>query len=473
MRTMRRWKNSLALALVAVLTFVAFSCDKDEPGPDRYVNDWILANMRYLYYWTDEIPANPNRNQEPDAFFESLLSPQDRFSVIVDDYRELESALQGVTKEAGYEVVLYLESSGSENVIGQIVYMKPNSPATAAGLKRGDVITHINGQQLTTTSYSALLGQINENHTITYRPFDVVNRTLGTTPVTLSLTTVEYAENPNYFSQVYDFPAANKKVGYLMYNLFSTGSTSASSEYNNQMDAIFAGFKSQGITDLVLDLRYNSGGAISAAINLASLIGKNVNASTVFVQRQYNLRVTNEIVNDSQLGPSFLVDRFVEKSQNVGGQLNRVYILTGSRTASASELIINGLKPFMDVVIIGQTTVGKNVGSILVNEDNNPANTWGMLPIVLKLFNSQGQSDYDNGFEPNIEDLDNSLAVYPLGDVRESMLNKALVQITGGPVGGRVGTGERVDREVIGTSFDRKAYRNRLIVEVVDFGAKN
>jgi carboxyl-terminal processing protease len=421
--------------------------------------------MRYLYYWTDEIPASPNSNQEPAAFFESLLSAQDRFSIIVDDYRELESALQGVTKEAGYELVLYRESAGSDNVIGQIMYTKPNSPATTAGLKRGDVITHINGQLLTANTFGALLGQINETHTVTYRPFDVVNRTLGTTPVTLSLTTIEYAENPVYFSQVYDFPAASKKVGYLMYNLFSAGTISGSTVYNDQMDAFFAGFKSQGITDLVLDLRYNSGGAISAAVNLASLMVCNVTANTVFVQRQYNQQVIRDIVSDAQLGPSFLVDRFVEKTQSVGSQLTRVYILTGSRTASASELVINGLKPFMEVFIIGQTTVGKNVGSILVNEDDNPANTWGMLPIVLKLFNSQGQSDYDNGFAPDIKDLDNSLAVYPLGDVRESMLNKALVHITGGPVGGRVGAAERFDREVIATSFDRKVYRNRLIID--------
>ena len=452
-------------AVGLMLAFLSVSCREDDPNPDRYVNDWILANMRYLYYWKDEIPASPNSNQEPAAFFESLLSAQDRFSIIVDDYRELESALQGVTKEAGYELVLYRESSGSDNVIGQIVYTKPNSPATTAGLKRGDVITHINGQLLTANTFGALLGQINETHTVTYRPFDVVNRTLGTTPVTLSLTTIEYAENPVYFSQVYDFPAASKKVGYLMYNLFSAGTTSGSTVYNDQVDAVFAGFKSQGITDLVLDLRYNSGGAISAAVNLASLIARNVTANTVFVQRQYNQQVTRDIVSDAQLGPSFLVDRFVEKTQSVGSQLTRVYILTGSRTASASELVINGLKPFMEVFVIGQTTVGKNVGSILVNEDDNPANTWGMLPIVLKLFNSHGQSDYDNGFAPDIEDLDNSLAVYPLGDVRESMLNKALVHITGGPVGGRTGATERFDREVIGTSFDRKVYRNRLIID--------
>ncbi|MEJ0031335.1 MAG: hypothetical protein WDO15_13590 [Bacteroidota bacterium] len=110
---------------------------------------------------------------------------------------------------------------------------------------------------------------------------------------------------------------------------------------------------------------------------------------------------------------------------------NRVYILTGSRTASASELIINGLKPFMDVYLVGGTTIGKNVGSITIYDENDPDNKWGMQPIVVKLFNSQGQSDYSNGFTPQIPDDDNSLYLYPLGDPRETLLNKTITQITG------------------------------------------
>jgi carboxyl-terminal processing protease len=123
----------------------------------------------------------------------------------------------------------------------------------------------------------------------------------------------------------------------------------------------------------------------------------------------------------------------VVKSQNISSQLqdNRVYILTGSRTASASELIINGLKPFMDVYLVGDTTIGKNVASISIYDDQDPENKWGMQPIVAKLFNSQGQSDYSHGFIPQIIDHDNSLYLYPLGDAREALLSKAIEQITG------------------------------------------
>ncbi|HEX8059712.1 MAG TPA: S41 family peptidase, partial [Cyclobacteriaceae bacterium] len=132
-------------------------------------------------------------------------------------------------------------------------------------------------------------------------------------------------------------------------------------------------------------------------------------------------------------GESYLSVPFLAKSQNVGSQLrdNQVYVLTGSRTASASELIINGLKPFMDVFLVGGKTIGKNVGSITIYNENDPNNKWGMQPIVTKLLNNAGQSDYTNGFTPQIQSDDNSLYLYPLGDPREVLLGKAITQITG------------------------------------------
>jgi C-terminal processing protease CtpA/Prc len=199
------------------------------------------------------------------------------------------------------------------------------------------------------------------------------------------------------------------------------------------MDQVFNSFKSQGITDLIVDLRFNSGGAETAAQNLASLIANGITPATVFVTHQYNTQVTNEIKNNPDLGDGYLSIPFVAKTQNVGSMLrdNRVYIITGSRTASASELIINGLKPFMDVFLVGGTTIGKNVGSITIYNDKDPDNKWGMQPIVLKLFNNAGQSDYANGFTSQIQDEDNSLYLYPLGDPREALLSKTITQITG------------------------------------------
>ncbi|MEZ4903896.1 MAG: S41 family peptidase [Spirosomataceae bacterium] len=132
-----------------------------------------------------------------------------------------------------------------------------------------------------------------------------------------------------------------------------------------------------------------------------------------------------------QYGANFGVDFFANQSENIGANLQRVYVLTSSRTASASELVINALKPFMEVVIIGDVTVGKNVGSIVI-KDSKKRFAEGIMPIVLKTFNSAGQSDYTAGFKPNVqikEDL--SQPFYAFGDLREPLLSEAFFQITG------------------------------------------
>src|SRR5690606_38056785 len=117
------------------------------------------------------------------------------------------------------------------------------------------------------------------------------------------------------------------------------------SEYDQQMDAIFANFQSQGITDLVLDLRYNSGGAIASSLNLASLIAPNTSTSDIFYENRWNDFYMDYFDNHED-GEENCTGRFFDKPENIGNQLNgKVYILTGTSTASASELIINGLNP--------------------------------------------------------------------------------------------------------------------------------
>jgi carboxyl-terminal processing protease len=141
-----------------------------------------------------------------------------------------------------------------------------------------------------------------------------------------------------------------------------------------------------------------------------------------------------------------------------------VYVLTSSRTASASELIINALKPFMDVFLIGDVTYGKNVGSITLHDEQDATNKWGLQPIVVKVFNSLDQSDYGNGFQPNVIDKDNGLYLYPLGDMREALLAQAIGQITGASTSGRQRAPEEV-REVIGHSIDQHRRSFNLIID--------
>jgi carboxyl-terminal processing protease len=460
----RFWMGRAGTIFLLVTLLILPSCDKEEPEhPNVYVNNWILTNMDYWYYWSSSLPENPDKSQEHDVFFESLLNSQDRFSWIQENFQDLINSLQGVNKEAGYELALYRESPDNINVIGQVAYIKPGSPAEVAGIKRGDLITRINNEQLTISNFQRLLAAVNENHSVTFKALDLVSQIFGAEQ-SKDLTTVLYAENPNFLNKVLVYN--DRKIGYYVYNLFSTGQTKSSTQYTNEMDQIFASFQSAGITDLILDLRFNSGGAETATINLASLIGKDIDNTKVFSFREYNSKVTAEIMKDPQLGEGFLSVEFLSKAQNIGNQLrnNRVYILTGSRTASASELLINGLRPYMDVFLIGATTVGKNVGSITLNEANDPRNSWGMQPIITKSFNSLKQSEYDTGFIPQIELEDNSLIVYPLGDPRERLLNRALQEITGLTDVGRVRASKTLGK-VLGHSLDLKKRSNLLIID--------
>jgi C-terminal processing protease CtpA/Prc len=197
------------------------------------------------------------------------------------------------------------------------------------------------------------------------------------------------------------------------------------------MDAIYQNFRTQGIGHLIVDLRYNPGGAITVATNLGSLIGSGVTSQDVFARRQYNDDLQELILNDATLGSNFLENKFEFKTANVGSLIDKVYVLTGYRTASASELLINGLSPFMEVYMIGDTTVGKNQASISRFEENDPNNNWGIQPIVASIGNALGESDYEDGLFPNIADPDLSRKLYPLGDIRENLLAMALQNITG------------------------------------------
>jgi C-terminal processing protease CtpA/Prc len=461
------WRSMLALIVISLV-----SCrEDDETLPaepivneeNRYVNEWIMENMEEWYLWNDDLPANVDLNLEPEEYFAGLLADGDRFSWIQPDYEELLNSLKGVNREAGYEFVLYRQSETSDKVVAQILYVKPGTPAEAAGLQRGDVISRINGQAITTGNYQTLLSSLKENHSLTFKPAVPESETFGPES-TVQLSVVEYSENPNYLHKIIE--DGDHRIGYYVYNFFAAGASEGSADYDDEMDQIFSVFKNENITDLVLDLRFNSGGSETSAKNLASQIGPGISSADLFFNRVYNDEVTAQIESSPELGPDFLKSFFQDEASNVGNQLrnNRVYILTSSRTASASELIINGLEPYMDVFLIGDVTYGKNVGSISIYEENDPKNTWGLQPIVVKVSNSAGFSEYGDGFIPDIENRDNSLFIYPLGDERENLLAAAIAHIKGVAEPGRV-SASSLQRSVLGHSLDLKRRGFNLFLE--------
>lgn len=449
-------KLRILLALLIIINL--FSCKEDdiqaenENSSNEYINNWIYDEMSLYYYWNTELPTKQKTAEDPANYFDGLLSDKDRFSWIQPNFIELLNSLQGINKEAGYEFILYPDFTRAEGVLGRISYVKKGSPASANDLKRGDIFKEINGTLLTLNNYLSLLNTTSETHTLTlYRHNETGNlEGIGEQ----QFTPLEFAENPNFLDTVYTING--KKIGYYVYNFFATGPTANSTQYLQEMDEIFQQFKGEGIQHLVLDLRYNSGGAESATINLASLAGANISSENIFVKRDYNEGLKQAIID--QDGAASLNKKFIDKAANIGNLLQspQLVVLTSARTASASELLINGLNPFMDIAIVGDTTVGKNVGSTTFYEEDNPENTWGMQPIITKSFNSLNNSDYDRGFFPDLVLKDNDLVVKQLGDQEELLLNAALNYITGGALPARNQEMKALPSKAIYSSIENK-----------------
>lgn len=432
------------VCVLATLTgcFDELSGERDK---NRYVNQWIHEYMSALYYWNDELPAYKSSYANPEVYFETLINEEDRFSAIFDDYQEIMNKLNGVTaSDVGFEFELFRESSANKNVVGVVVYVKPGTTASTMGIKRGDMFRKINGKQITIDNYSGLINTFYDattKVTVTFSDFNgytFVDRTPSSIVKVLN-----YKEDPVYLDTVYTIQ--NRKIGYLVYNFFTTDSGDETMHYDLEMNNIFGKFKQENITDLVIDLRYNSGGMVTSAIHLASMLVPNLTANKVLTYTDYNQNYT-DYFNSAEFKQQYDVNPFIDNFataievekpakhsypvQNIGDRLQRIYFLTGRGTASASEMVINGLKPYINCVLIGDTTVGKNVGSTLVyDEENTKKNRWAMMPIILKYFNKDHQSDFTNGFVPDYLMQDDYS--HSLGDTREALLAKAISQITG------------------------------------------
>jgi carboxyl-terminal processing protease len=448
--------------LIPLVAVAVFSCqDKEDqlpavdPSSNAAANRWILDVMKQVYLWVDNMGTPIAETSDPEDYFESLLfRPTDRFSVIYPDYQELINSLSGVTLDAGYEFILYRENASSDNVVAEISYVKKNSPASNVDLRRGDIITRINGKTMNVSNFRDILGEIKGMHSITFLRFNQdAQGFVGQPEVTL--TAVQLVENPNFLDTVYSIN--NEKIGYVVYHFFAPGPGENSTAYDNEMDAIFGKFKAANIDHLIVDFRYNGGGFVSSAVNLASLIAPGVGTSSIFSKTKYNKSLMDNVEQLRNVQTPFR-----NKTQNLGNTLegNRVYILTSTRTASASELIINGLKPYMNVFIIGDQTTGKNVGSVAFDDEENEKNKYGILPIVSQSFNSLDQSDYTNGFTPNIVVKESQERARQFGDVNELLLRTAISQITGVPSGARL---LPLSRKDVASTLDSKSRAGTMV----------
>jgi C-terminal processing protease CtpA/Prc len=417
----------LKLLPYVLLLIILISCkDEDDNIASREndfeIEDFIWEGLNTYYYWQNSVPdLADNRfdsqksyasflsqfNANHELLFESLLSDKDRFSWIMSDYTALENQLRRVYTTSG--MMLGLARIGDSNDSFAFVrYVLPESDAAAKNIQRGDLFLSVNNEQLTIDNYQDLLNSEVESFSIQLA--QISGQTIAPTGISVDLVKAEIQENPIHIHKLIELN--NAKIGYLMYNGFVT-------DFEGQLESAFAEFQTEGIDYLIVDLRYNRGGRTSTAIKLASMITGQFSGE-VFAQTQHNDKLS-----------SYNEDYLFESSA-VQLEMDQLFVISSAETASASELLINGLSPYIDIVLIGDNTTGKNVGSYSIYDwiDNegsrNPRHTWAMQPITLKIANSEGFADFDNGLQADHRQQENVANLGILGKIDEPLLEKTL-----------------------------------------------
>lgn len=404
-------------------------------------NRFVYEIMATYYYWNSEMfydsslmfpKLDYTEQSDTEEYFEAILSDDDRFSFITDDAESMYSTLEGVTTSMGWDYTLMYYSSSSDKIIAIVNYVFSGTPAEAAGARRGDIIMTVNGTEMVYSNYSSLMSI----ESGTFGAWRYNSESNSYDDVEYTMTAAEVTENVVAETAIF-----NDNIGYLLYyNYYS--------EFNDDLVAAFAEFQSAGITDLILDLRYNTGGETTAISTLCSMIApaENVLAGDEIIYYEYNDLLTTYYPTYYCRDSS---NTCLDPETTVNLDLDRIVIITGSSTYSASEATIIGLKPYMDVYCIGSTTGGKNSAMfILTPEDfvysstglpyfEDYINNWMIAPICAVYYNSQDYTfDPSTGIEPDYT-LNEYKLYYDmgtLGSADEPLTAAAIEYLTNGSI---------------------------------------
>ncbi len=419
------WRSTILVYLIFFNFLLSGACKKDNNritypvGTNENVNTWILDSLKRYYYWSESLPLKPDISRTPKDFFSSVRNTADRFSYIIipNDASTAEPDIQSLY---GFDYTIVQETT-TGLVVGIVKLVLNDSPASRNDLKRGDYINKINGTKLTAANAGALEKELLSGTSVTLGIATIAGNSITDSHSTII--TAGFSFEQPAVSKI--IAPGNKNIGYLYVNGFNAGL--ASSLYQT-----FAGFKTAGIQELILDLRYNSGGQVAEAAGLSAMIAPSVTYDTPFIIYQGN---RNGGKRTESIGSTATFDgtaNFNTLLQNNIG-LSRVYILGTAATASAAEVMINNLKPYMQVILIGEKTRGKDEASFNIYDARIPKQVeWEMHPIIYKLFNADGKGGYSEGITPDI--AVNELLSLPLlsfGEIEDPLVKAAIKHITG------------------------------------------
>ncbi|MES3018000.1 MAG: S41 family peptidase [Bacteroidota bacterium] len=446
--------NIQKLFILSFGLLIGFSaCKKEKPTPTpvppvvvpatraELTKDSIYLYAKDTYYWNEPFPTyetfKPRTFATNQAVLDAIVKlpgtgkPVDKYSFLDDG--SVSAELGGVSGDYGFSI-FYNGTSPSSDL--RIKYVSPNSPAAGKGLKRGYRITKVNGRTDLSTGADANIAFVSD---AVFGSSPSVSLTVlkpnGTTEDVV-VSRGSYSNTPIFYTSV--MTAGTKKVGYIVFNSFTTNSRDA-------LTSKIAEFTAAGVTELIVDLRYNGGGSVATADVFTNLIAPaSLNGTTMYttfwtktMQDGKASILANQPLTDAngklQTFTGGVNGKFAtyadidykpaanrETFAKIGsGNFSKVYFLVLSGTASASELLINNLKPHMEVKLIGRTTYGKPVGFFAIGIDK--------LDLYIPQFetkNSQNIGGYFTGMTPDFTVGDD--VTKDFGDPTEALLAAAL-----------------------------------------------
>lgn len=391
-------------------------------SPKRKVTGDIKDSVYYYaetaYLWYKNLPTasdfNPLKFNSPTEVMDAVRTygeksvdgkSRDRWSFVLD--KSVWNAIaSGNSKDFG----IFYRFAGDGNLYVRQVFSK--SSAGVQGVQRGWKVLSVAG--LSPKNDNAFIEQFSkalENNNLDLE-FELPNGTKKN----VILSETDYKTNTIQSAKVFD--EGGKKIGYFCFTDFLGDDTSAG------LETLFNDFKAKNVTELIVDLRYNGGGYVSLAQQLANLIAPSSSSGQVMFTYQYNDKLNS-------------ISRSTKFSPNNKLSLSKVVVIISKNSASASELLINSLKPHIDLKIVGSASHGKPVGYPVI-----PVMNYVVAPVAFKTVNSAGQADYYDGFKPDFPEVDDLTKNF--GDPEEKCLKVALEYLKTGKVNANTARNARI-----------------------------
>lgn len=413
-------KRILMLSLLAGLVLGACQKKTEDPEPnppvpggpsaDNLRKDSSLLWAKELYLWRTQIPASFNARgyADPNKIMEAIrpyskepgfTNPVDRWSFAVLK-KEWDDVSSGISADLGMGI--FFRSANDLRV----TYVEKDGAAGKAGVERSWRVMKINGNNNINTTDASINFIVNAIYggsaaTIEFQKPDGTSQELNLNPVT-------YQEHPLILDSVYE--NSGKKIGYMVFNSF----LGDQAEIKTAFSTMFNDFQTKGVKEMIIDLRYNGGGYVSLWEEMANYLVPSASNGQVMYRQSFNQRYAD------------LLDTTVNFSKKGALNLEKLIFIISQNTASASEGLINCLKPHISVNIVGPSASnGKPVGYFPLS-----ALDWYVFPVSFRTVNSNNQGSYFNGFIPESEVPDGLDKGW--GDLTEDCLASAMKYLTTG-----------------------------------------